>query len=129
MSRISEQATANIREIPEHGRPISEQFRIVAKEWVELDAAANLLEELKTTTLEQRKSDVIRQQGDMADNKAERIVKSSKEWEQYIRDMVEARKQANLAKVKMSWIDKREREQQSYEATARSERRMLRTTP
>ena len=60
----------------------------------------------------------------MADNKVERIVKSSAEWEQYIRDMLEARKKANLAKVKIKWIEMRATEWMSAGATARAEMKM-----
>lgn len=84
--------------------PISEQYRIVAKQWVDHDAAARLLEESKTATLEQRKVKLIEEQGPMPDNAAERTIKASDEWHQYIQEMCEARKQANYFKVKLEYI-------------------------
>jgi hypothetical protein len=81
-------------------QPLSEQYRITAKAWAEADAAASLLEELKTADLEQRKTKLIEAHGDMADNRAERVVKAP-EWEQRIRQMCEARAQANLLKAKL----------------------------
>ena len=52
---ISERATPKIAEIPEADRPLSEQWRIAARQWVDAEAAAQLLEDLKTTSLEQFK--------------------------------------------------------------------------
>lgn len=128
---ISEQALAKSSgsrlapaEMPEKERPISEEFRIAAKEWVELDKAARLLDELKTVTLAQMKTNLMAERGEMADAKAERLAKSSKEWEEYIRAMVDAKGAANLARVKMQWIELRFHEWQSADANARRERHM-----
>ena len=100
--------------------PLSEEYRISAKAWVELDAAANMLEESKSAVLSRMMSD----EGDMPVSRAELNVKASKEWQEYIKNMVEARGKANLAKVKLEWIRMRHSEQQSHEATARAERRL-----
>ena len=35
------------------GNPISEQFRLAAKQWVDADAGANMLEECKSAYLSQ----------------------------------------------------------------------------
>lgn len=125
---ISERAINGSRlapaEMPEKERPISEEFRIAAKEWVEQDKAARLLDELKTVTLAQMKTNLMAERGDMPDAKAERLAKSSKEWEEYIRAMVDAKAAANLARVKMQWIELRFHEWQSADANARRERHM-----
>ena len=39
--------------------PLSEQHRITAEAWADADAAASLLEELKSADLEERKSKLI----------------------------------------------------------------------
>jgi hypothetical protein len=44
---ISERARSGVTDMPERERPISEQFRIVAKQWAEANAAAKLLEETR----------------------------------------------------------------------------------
>jgi hypothetical protein len=115
---------APISDVAAHERPISEQYRIVAKQWVDADAAARLLEDLKTTTLEQKKSDHIAEHGTMPDNKAEREVKSSEDWEDFIRQMVDARTEANKKKAQLEYIRMKFSEWQSKEATARAERRL-----
>lgn len=99
---------------------ISEQYRLVAKAWVEADGAARLLEETKTAVLAQW----VKSHGDMAVNAAEREVKSSPQWEEFIDKMVTARTQANLKKVQMEYIRMRAAEQQSTEASKRAEMRL-----
>ncbi len=53
--------------------PWSEPFRVVAKQWVELDEAASLLEETKSAVLAQKMNAL----GDVPVSHAERAVKSS----------------------------------------------------
>lgn len=105
-------------------RPISEQYRLVAKKWVALDNAARLLEESKTVVLEQRKNEIVRQNPKMADSHAERKAKADPAWQEWIANMVEARTKANLAKVQLEYLRMRHSEQQSTEATWRAEMKL-----
>jgi hypothetical protein len=47
------------REIKDSEKPISERYRLIAKQWADADGAASLLEAMKSTTLELRKSALI----------------------------------------------------------------------
>jgi len=96
---------------------ISEQYRVIAKKWVDADAAASLLEETKTAVLAR----LIAEQGDIPHNRAEANVKASGQWEDFITKMVNARKQAALLKVQLEYIRMKFSEWQSYEATRRAE--------
>lgn len=107
-------------QIPQHERPISEEYRIVAKQYVDADAAASLLEELKSATLSQ----YMQTYGDIPVSRAEMQVKASDFWVEYIKKMVEARKSANRLKVQLEYIRMKFSEEQSAEATARAERRL-----
>lgn len=100
--------------------PLSEQFRLAAKDWVDKDSAASMLEETKTAVLAQR----VGALGDMPVNRAEQIVKGSSEWHAWIAGMVNARTSANLAKVKLEWLRMRFNEWQSENATKRAEMRL-----
>lgn len=100
--------------------PISEQFRLVAKEWVDADSAARLLEETKTAVLAQR----MKALGDMPAAHSEREVKASPEWADFIERMVKARTAANLKKVQLEYIRMQFSEAQSYDATKRAEMRL-----
>jgi DNA polymerase III gamma/tau subunit len=104
--------------------PLSEQFRLLAKKWVALDAAASLLEETKSAQLSSMVAAVIGANPELAHNAAERTVKASKEWSDLVQAIVEARRKANLAKVAVEYIKMKDREQQSYEATKRAEMRL-----
>jgi hypothetical protein len=100
--------------------PISEQFRIIAKRWVDADSAANMLEETKSAYLNQ----LMLAQGDMAVSKAEMIVKGSAEWKEYVSNMVTARKDANLLKVQLEYIKMKFYEWQSHNANKRAEMKL-----
>src|SRR5688572_15538454 len=80
--------------------PFSDQWRQQALKANDLEAAASILEETRTAILAQRKS----QLGDIADNKAERIVKASPEWMDYNKKMVKARQDANAAKIEADYL-------------------------
>ena len=110
-----------MRELPETDRPLSELYRIAAKQWVELDGAARMLEESKTAVLAQR----MKALGDIPAAHAEREVKASPQWDEFIRSMVDARTRANLARVKLAWIKMKAAEWQSTEANARMEAKLV----
>jgi hypothetical protein len=105
---------------PSANLPWSEQYRVVAKQWVDADAAADLLEELKSATLAQLMSEL----GDMPVSRAEMTVKSDVEWSAYIKQMVEARQKANKLKVQLEYLRMKFSEWQSHEATKRTEARL-----
>lgn len=100
--------------------PWSEQFRIIAKQWVDADAAATLLEDTKSAILAER----IQAHPDLAVNRAEAIVKSSPEWKDHIGKIVAARKAANRLKVQMEYLRMKFSEWQSDEANKRHEMRL-----
>lgn len=101
-------------------RPLSEVYLEVAEDWADKEAAAQLLEDTKSAVLSQRMLAL----GDMAVNKAETIIKASPDWHEHIKKVVEARHQANLAKVKKEYIDKKYGEWQSQQANERVGARM-----
>jgi hypothetical protein len=116
-----------MKDMPEHERSIVEQFRIVALQYVDADAAASLMEELKTSTLERMKTKKIQELGDMADNKAERLVKSGSEWTDYIESMVMARSKADKLKLQLEYLRMMERREDRMSWLERSERKMGRS--
>ncbi len=97
--------------------PLSEQYRIAAEAWVDKEAAANVLEETKSAYLAKEKADL----GDIPDAHAERIVKASLGWLDYITSMCNARQAANHAKVRVEVLRMRFWEYNSQEATKRKE--------
>ncbi len=100
--------------------PLSEQFRVVAKSWVDADAAANILEDTKSAVLAERMLAL----GDMPVSRAEMIVKGSPDWFSHMETIKEARRKANRLKVQMDYIKMKSFEWQSENANKRSEMRL-----
>lgn len=100
--------------------PWSEQFRIVAKSWVDADAAATILEDTKSAVMAERMLAL----GEMAVNKGEALVKASPEWKRHVEAIVNARRAANRLKVQMEYLRMKFQEWSSYEATKRTEARL-----
>lgn len=104
--------------------PWSEQFRIVAKQWVDAHAAATLREDTKSAFLSSRIQALLHEEPGIALNRAETTVKASDYWQEWVKDMVEARKKADLLKVQLEYIRMRHAEEQSANATRRAEMRL-----
>lgn len=100
--------------------PWSEQYRIVAKQFVDADAAASILEELKSATLAQ----LMMEHKDLPVSRAEMLVKADHEWADYLDNMVEARPKANKLKVQLEYLRMKFSEWQSDNANKRAEMRL-----
>jgi hypothetical protein len=100
--------------------PLYEQYRIAALDWTDKEAAASLLEDLKSATLAQKMTAL----GDMPVSRAEMQVKASPAWMDYVGRIVEARQEANVAKVHLEYLKMRFQEWQSQEANHRIEARL-----
>lgn len=101
--------------------PLVEQYRIAHEAWVDLDAAARMLEETKTTIMAQKQAAL----GDIPVNRAEQMVKSSKDWHDHLASLVNARTEANKAKVHLKYLEMKYYERQGMDANRRAEVRML----
>ena len=104
----------------ENWKPISEQYRLAAQEGVELDAADRMLDEGKSAFIAQQ----INSMGDMPHSKADRVVRASKAYADYIKKMVTTKTIANRQKVELDYLKMRHMENTSAEANARSERKL-----
>ena len=100
--------------------PLSEQYAIAAAQWGDAEAAASLLEDLKSAVL----AEMMGKQGDIAINRAEQQVKASPEWREHVQKIVEARQAANHCKVHLEWIRMRHQEWLSQEANNRIEAKL-----
>jgi hypothetical protein len=85
-----------------------------------MDAAARMLEEGKSAYIAQQ----INALGEMPHAKAERIVKASPEYADYIKKMVNAKTAANRQRVECDFLKMRSMERNSEEANARAERKL-----
>ncbi len=101
-------------------QPISEQYRLVAKKWVDAEAAAHILEETKTAVLSQRQLAL----GDMPVSRSEMQVKGSQDWHEHLEKIGAARKAANLLKVQLKYLEMRGWENTNHEANKRAEMKL-----
>lgn len=100
---------------------LSELYRIAGEDWADKEAAAQILEDSKSSVMAQWQTEL----GDIPVNRAEQTVKASARWRGYIQDTVDARKAANLAKITLEVIRMRAMEYQAKEANQRTELRIL----
>lgn len=114
--------TSTVTELAERDRPVSEQYRIIAKAWTAAEAAAHVLEETKSAVFAQKCVAL----GEMPVNRAEQTVKASQDWFEHLEKIVAARREANLKKVQLEYIRMKFSEWQAMDANSRSERRMSR---
>ena len=105
---------------PSEDRPFSDLYREAGELWADYEAAATLLEDCKSAVLAQWCQD----EGDIPVNRAEQNVRASVKWQRYIEDMVEARKKANKARIKLESIKMRAMEWHAKSANYRAEARI-----
>lgn len=84
--------------------PISEQYRSAAHHWARMDGDARKLEEMKTSTLAKMMKALAGGEKPPPLAAAERDVKASQEWHDFITEMVMARTSANDARVEMDYL-------------------------
>jgi|SRR5262245_2647735 len=116
---------ASVSDVPPEQWPISEQYRVAAEVWGDAEAAADILEQLKSVVLEQKKCVLIASNPGMSDAAAERLVKASQEWELHVREICDARSTANKLRQELEVIRMRHREWIAGNADARQEQRLL----
>jgi hypothetical protein len=104
----------------ESNTPLSEQYLEAATEWVDAEAAASLLEDTKSSVMSQK----MLACGDIAVNKAEMLVKGSREWMDHLGKINQARTHANRLKIKLDYLKMRHSEWQSEEANNRTQARL-----
>ena len=80
-------------------RPQSEIYQEAYERWVSLDAKARMLEDTKSIVFSQWCADFAGDFPGYSVSKVEMKVKASDRYEQFVRSMVDARTEANKAKV------------------------------
>lgn len=103
-------------------KPLPEFYGEIGDQWADADAAASLLEDLKSAFLSQKMMEHTVH--GVALNKAEMLVKASREWTDYIQKTVATRKNANKLKVKLEQIKMEHMKWQSEQANERVQARL-----
>lgn len=133
---ISQRAVAasnppGVKDMPEaeKAQHLDEQYRLLSKEWAQADGHAFYLAELKTTMLAQLVTKYMAENGQVALNQAERIIKSGEEWGRFLVAMRDARIKANELKEELTSMRMRERRMDNSNWEGRHLRTMARSSP
>lgn len=105
-----------------HNQPPLEVWRLQAEEWADLDAAAHLLADGKSSVFSEWSQALIAE--GMTISLAERTVKASEKYRDYLKKMNAARRRANRARVAMDYAKEKLWESKNADANSRAERRM-----
>lgn len=110
-------------EMPEHERPLSEVYRLLAERFVVNSGKARRMEKREKIELAKRKQAFVdAHPGEkITDAAAERAVLASPEWDAYICEMVEARNQAEADGLRMEYVELRKWEINDANSTRRRE--------
>lgn len=103
-------------------QPTIEVWRLKGEEWVDLNAAASLLDDGKSVVLSQMIIALV--EDGMAVGKAERAARASPQYRDYLKKKNAARKRADHAKVALDYAKEIHWEQKMANANARDERKM-----
>ena len=112
-------------EMPEHEQPLSEQYRIAAKEYVKAKSISDLADALKPT----RFAELMQAHADVAVSRAELAVRASQEWKDHVASVVAASEAADMARHKVKWSEMKFQEWVMQTAHSRKEREMGRQSP
>lgn len=83
--------------------PLSDAYIDAAMGWVEAEATASLLEDMKPSVMALQ----IEAMDDLPMNRAEQKVRASKTWAQLLNKISKARRAANVRKVQMEYAKMR----------------------
>ena len=100
--------------------PYSDQWRRAALHANDLEAAASILENTRSAMLSQWMTEL----GDIAVNKAERVIKASPKWMDLNKRMVDARTKANAAEIEATYLKMKYYESASERADERTMARL-----
>ena len=106
-------------------KPLSELYRLAALEWADKYSAWYTMSENKTTTLAVLKSREIEMDPRLSEAKAERMAKNTVEWQEYMTKLCQLHKEALKLRAYKESVDMRYHEEQSAQANARHERKMM----
>lgn len=110
--------------VPEGERPISELYRITSHEWAEADGLAREFEERKSIYIAEQINKRCEFDSKLSQAAAERQVKGSPEYADFIAQMTNARTEANHLRAEQKYLELRHSEWLVKNAAARREREM-----
>jgi len=103
-------------------RPHSELVREAGENWADLESAAELLENSKSSILSEW---MVELGADMAISRAEATIKAQPRWKELLQQITEARRLANRARISYEYEKMRFSEWNNSEANRRMEAKLI----
>ena len=94
-----------MHDLPEHERPLAERYRLAASAWRKADRLAKDYKENKEAVLSRMVMEAMRQDPELATNRAERTVKASDAWRIFLGKLIDAANEAADLKIEMRAIE------------------------
>ena len=105
-------------------QPFSEQYRLAYEEWADLHHRAGLLERMHPVLRKRRALELQEADTKLSYTRAEALVEASEWHENYVREMLDAKKRATDAYGKVEYIDRLSWEHSRADANRRAEMRL-----
>lgn len=118
---ITDKARYRPADMPEREQSIEERYRLLGEEWADADAAYYLLDNTRTSI---RSELVLKQQG-IPNNRAEHVASASPEYREHVEKTADAKRRANLLRVRMDYLKMRFTKWNSADANQRTERKLI----
>lgn len=112
-----------IPDLPEREKPLSERYRLAALAWREADRRAKYYKENKEAVLSQMVLKAMQLDPTLATNKAERQVKGSEAWQEFVNKLVDASNKAADLRIELKSLEIEAEEIKQANINAARERR------
>lgn len=115
----------SVSEMPQRERPLSEQFRIVAKQYAEAVGKHNLKENTRTGQLARLTKLIMERSNEKISRaEAEFQARASDEWFQFNMELAELKERVEVLRAQKRYIEFVQWERTDVNANARAERKM-----
>lgn len=116
-----------VSDMPQHERPLSEQYRVVAKQFAEAYGQASFMENTRTGMLARMvKKRLASANAKTSIAAAEADAKASDEWFAFNQELAKAKERVEILRAQKKYIEMQGWEQTNANADTRTERRMSR---
>ena len=117
----------SVTEMPQHERPLSEQYRIVAHQFADAFGRASFMENTRSGMLARMTKKIIATSNEKISRAAaESEARASDEWFEFNENLAKAKERVEILRAQKKYIEMQQWEMTDANANVRTERRMSR---